>query len=98
MQEDHNSMGWSAGRKLRRLLGNVSSILAIEAACAAQALDLRSPLQPGHATSAVLERIRQDVPFIQDDTFMTPHLEAAERLVSSGALVEAAERATGPLA
>jgi histidine ammonia-lyase len=98
MQEDHNSMGWSAGRKLRRLLGNVSSILAIEAACAAQALDLRSPLQPGHATSAVLERIRQDIPFIQGDTFMAPHLEAAERLVSSGALVGAAERAMGPLA
>jgi histidine ammonia-lyase len=98
MQEDHNSMGWSAGRKLRRLLGNVFSILAIEAACAAQALDLRSPLQPGHATSAVLERIRQDIPYTQDDTFMTPHLEAAERLVSSGALVGAAERAIGPLA
>src|SRR5919205_1131620 len=45
MQEDHNSMGWSAGRKLRRVLENVSSVLGIEAACAAQALDLRAPLQ-----------------------------------------------------
>src|SRR5918993_371134 len=98
MQEDHNSMGWSAGRKLRRLLGNVSSILAVEATCAAQALELRSPLQPGHATSAVLQRIRQDIPFIERDAFMAPHLEAAERLVSSGALVGAAERAMGPLA
>jgi len=98
MQEDHNSMGWSAGRKLRRLLANVASILAIEAACAAQALDLRSPLRPGRATGAVLERIRRDIPFIESDTFMTPHLTAAERLVRSGALVEAAERSVGPLA
>jgi len=98
MQEDHNSMGWSAGRKLRRLLGNVCRILAVEAACAAQALDLRSPLQPGYATSTVLARIRRDIPFIQEDTFMAPHREAAERLVSSRALIEAAERATGPLA
>jgi histidine ammonia-lyase len=98
MQEDHNSMGWSAGRKLRRLLRNVSSILAVEAACAAQALDLRSPLQPGHATSAVLGRIRRDIPFIESDTSMAPHLEAAERLVSAGALVEAAERTIGSLA
>ncbi|HWS81138.1 MAG TPA: aromatic amino acid lyase, partial [Rubrobacter sp.] len=97
MQEDHNSMGWSAGRKLRRLLANVASILAVEAACAAQALDLRSPLQPGHATGAVLERIRRDIPFIESDTFMAPHLEAAERLVNSGALVEAAEQEIGPL-
>jgi histidine ammonia-lyase len=98
MQEDHNSMGWSAGRELRRLLGNVCRILAIETACAAQALDLRSPLRPSHATSAVLERIRQDIPFVEGDTFMAPHLEAADRLVSSGALVGAAERAIGPLA
>src|SRR5215211_7136618 len=98
MQEDHNSMGWSAGRKLRRLLDNVSTILAIEAACAAQALDLRAPLQPGHATNAVLERIRQDVPFIGSDTFMAPHLEAAESLVNTGALIAAAEQAIGPLA
>ena len=98
MQEDHNSMGWSAGRKLRRLLANVASILAVEAACAAQALDLRSPLQPGRATGAVLERIRRDIPFIESDTLMAPHLTAAERLVRSGALVEAAERSVGPLA
>jgi histidine ammonia-lyase len=98
MQEDHNSMGWSAGRKLRGLLGNVSSILAVEAACTAQALDLRDPLQPGHATSAVLERIRKDIPFIEGDTFMAPLLEAAKSLVISGELTLAAERAIGPLA
>ncbi len=98
MQEDHNSMGWSAGRKLRRLLENVASILAVEAACAAQALDLRTPLQPGHATSAVLDRIRQDIPFIGVDTFMALHLDAAKSLVSSGELALAAERAIGPLA
>jgi len=98
MQEDHNSMGWSAGRKLRRLIENVCNILAIEAACAAQALDLRAPLQAGHATSAVLERIRQDVPFIEADTFMTPYLETMKYLVTSGELAQAAERVTGPLA
>jgi histidine ammonia-lyase len=98
MQEDHNSMGWSAGRKLRRLLENVSSILAIEAACAAQALDLRSPLQPGHATSAVLKRIRRDIPFIEGDTYMAPHLEDAKSLVTSGDLALTAERAIGHLA
>ena len=98
MQEDHNSMGWGAGRKLRRLLENVSGIIAVEAVCAAQALDLRAPLQPGHATSAVLDRIRQDIPFIETDTFMAPHLDAAKSLVTSGQLALAAERAIGPFA
>jgi histidine ammonia-lyase len=97
MQEDHNSMGWSSGLKLRRLVENVSRILAVEAACAAQGLDLRRPLTPGRVTGAVLERMRQEIPFIDADTFMAPHLEAAEAMVRSGALVAAAEEAIGPL-
>jgi histidine ammonia-lyase len=96
-QEDHNSMGWSAGLKLRRLVENVSRILAVEAACAAQGLDLRRPLTPGLVTGAVLERIRQEVPFIDEDTFMAPYLQAAEGMVRSGALLAAAEEAISPL-
>ena len=97
MQEDHNSMGWSAGLKLRRLIENVSRILAVEAACAAQGLDLRRPLTPGLVTGAVLGRMREHIPFIDADTFMAPHLEAAEAMVRSGALIAAAEEAAGPL-
>jgi histidine ammonia-lyase len=97
MQEDHNSMGWSAGLKLRRLIENVSRILAVEAACAAQGLDLRRPLTPGRVTGAVLERIRREMPFIDADTFMTPHLEAVEAMVRSCALLAAAEDTLGPL-
>jgi histidine ammonia-lyase len=97
MQEDHNSMGWSAGLKLRQLIENVSRILAVEAACAAQGLDLRRPLTPGRVTGAVLERIRQEVPFIDADTFMAPYLQAAEKLVKTGNLVQAAEEVVGPL-
>jgi histidine ammonia-lyase len=97
MQEDHNSMGWSAGLKLRRLTRNVARILAVEAACAAQTLDLRRPLTPGEVTGAVQERIRRDIPFIDGDTFMAPHLEAAEKLVKIGVLARAAEEAAGRL-
>jgi histidine ammonia-lyase len=91
MQEDHVSMGWSAGLKLRRVLLNLTCILAIEAVCAAQALDLRSPLEPSAATGAVRARIRREVPFVERDRFLASHLATAEVLVRSGALVEAAE-------
>jgi histidine ammonia-lyase len=97
MQEDHNSMGWSAGLKLHRLIENVTRILAVEAACAAQGLDLRRPLTPGRVTGAVLERIREQMPFIDADIFMAPHLQAVEAMVGSGALVAAAEQTVGPL-
>jgi histidine ammonia-lyase len=97
MQEDHNSMGWSAGRKLRQILENLGRILAVEALCAAQALELRTPLQPGPATSAVLRRIRHDVPFVKRDRFMGPDLKAAEELVQNGELARAAGEVVGPL-
>jgi histidine ammonia-lyase len=97
MQEDHNSLGWSAGRKLRRVLENVARILAVEALCAAQALELRAPLRPGPATGAVLRRARREVPFKEEDSFLAPELEAAEDLVRSGELARAAEEEVGRL-
>ncbi|MDP9443142.1 MAG: histidine ammonia-lyase, partial [Actinomycetota bacterium] len=41
MQEDHVSMGWSAGRKLRRAVDGLAQVLAIELLTAARALELR---------------------------------------------------------
>src|ERR671914_599094 len=90
MQEDHNSLGWSAGRKLRRVLENVARILAVEALCAAQALELRAPLTPGPATGAVVKRIRREVPFMEKDRFLVPDLRRAEELVRSGELARSA--------
>jgi histidine ammonia-lyase len=98
MQEDHNSMGWSAGRKLRQVLKNLERILAIEALCAAQALELRAPLKPGPVTSTILKRIRRDVPFTEKDRFLAPDLRKAEELVRTGELVRSAWDVLGPLA
>jgi histidine ammonia-lyase len=97
MQEDHNSMGWSSGRKLRTVLRNLGCILAIEALCAAQALELRAPLGTAPATGAVLERIRREVPFMGRDRFLAPDLRKAEDLVLTGELVRAAKEAIGTL-
>ncbi len=97
MQEDHNSMGWSAGCKLRQILQNLGRILAVEALCAAQALELRAPLQPGPATSAVLKRIRREIPFVEEDRFLASDLRKAEELVRTGELARAAGEVVGSL-
>jgi histidine ammonia-lyase len=97
MQEDHNSLGWSAGRKLRHVLENVARILAIEALCAAQAVELRAPQKPGPATSAFLRRIRREVPLRESDSFLAPDLKIAEKLVRGGELVRVADEAAGAL-
>ena len=41
-QEDHVSMGWTAVRKLREVVANVRTCLAVEILCAAQGVDLRA--------------------------------------------------------
>jgi histidine ammonia-lyase len=96
-QEDHVSMGWTAGLKLRRVLANVHSVLGVEALCAAQAIDLRAPLRPGAAVAGALARLRRDVPPLDSDRYLAPDMDAAAVLVKSGELVAAAEQAVGPL-
>ncbi len=94
MQEDHVSMGWSAARKLRLALANLTRILAVELLCSARALQLRAPLEAAPATAAVTELID---PRPGPDRSPAPELERVAGLVASGAIVEAAERAIGAL-
>jgi histidine ammonia-lyase len=98
MQEDHVSMGWNAAIKLRAALGNLARILAIELVTAARAVELRAPLRPAPATAAVIAVLREAVPGPGPDRFLAPELAAAEKLVASGRIADAAAAAAGPLA
>ena len=91
------SMGWGAARKLRTVVANVRRILAVELTCAARALDLRAPLEPGAGTAAARDAVRAAVPGPGPDRFLAPELAEVERLVASGAVVEAVESAIGGL-
>ena len=93
MQEDHVSLGWSAGVKLRRLLANLARVLAVELLCAARALDLRAPLAPAPATAAVRDLVRARAGGPGPDRLLAPELAAVERLVGDGAVVAAAGEA-----
>jgi histidine ammonia-lyase len=97
MQEDHVSMGWSAGRKLRRCVDGLSRVLAIELLTAARALDLRAPLEPAAGTAAVRTALRAVVDGPGADRYLTPEIDAADALVRSGTVVAAAEAVVGPL-
>jgi histidine ammonia-lyase len=95
MQEDHVSMGWSAGRKLRRAVDALTQVLAIEVLTAARAIDLRAPLAPSPATGAVVAALREHVPGPGPDRHLAPDIAAATRLVRDGSLIRAAEDALG---
>jgi histidine ammonia-lyase len=84
MQEDHVSMGWSAGRKLRRSLEGLAQVLAIELLTAARALELRAPLTPAPATDAVVRALRETVPGPGPDRHLAPEIAAAVAFVREG--------------
>ena len=97
-QEDHVSMGPIAGRHARTVLAHVEQILAIEALCAAQALDLRLATMPGvHAGTGVRaahDLVRARATHVDEDREPGPDLAAATALVQSGGLADLAAPAT----
>ena len=97
MQEDHVSMGWSAARKLRKVVENLNHILAIELVTAARAIEMRTGLQPAAATGRVITELRKVVSGVGPDRFLSPELQAASALVASGAVVKAAREVVADL-
>jgi len=96
-QEDHVSMGMTAARHARECVGNAEAVVAFEALAAAQALDLRAPLEPGSGPRAARSAIRERVAHLDRDRELKPDLDRAVELVRSGALVASVEGAIGAL-
>jgi histidine ammonia-lyase len=86
-QEDHVSMGANAATKLRRVVLNVQRVLAIEALTAAQALELRRPLQSSPQLEQVYQSVRSVASFMEHDRLLHDDLVAAERLLDRAAPV-----------
>ena len=81
MQEDHVSMGWHAGIKLRKALDNTRRVLAIELTAAARAIELRAPSKPAAKTGALIQILRKTVPGMGPDRELSSELEAAYQLL-----------------
>ncbi|MFF4446756.1 histidine ammonia-lyase [Streptomyces sp. NPDC001502] len=99
MQEDHVSMGWSAARKLRTAVDNLTRIIAIELYAATRAIELRHGLTPAPASQAAIAAARAaGVQGPGPDRFLAPDLAAADEFIRTGGLLAAVEPVTGPLA
>ncbi|MFB3737821.1 MAG: histidine ammonia-lyase [Candidatus Velamenicoccus archaeovorus] len=96
-QEDHVSMGMTAARHARDVVANAEVVVAIELLAAAQALDLRAPLQPAPGTAAARDAVRAVVPFLDEDRELGPDIEAATALVRGPELLGAVGGAIGPV-
>ena len=90
-------MGDAAGLKAWQVLANCERALAIELLAGEQAVEFHAPLEPGAATKAVHDALREGISFFDHDREFGPDIAQAVALVRSGALVTAAEAVTGPL-
>lgn len=82
-QEDHVSMGANSATKLCRVVDNTERVLAIELMNSAQALDLRRPAKSSPELEQWHAEYRKVVPFIENDTVMSPLIEASVQFLRS---------------
>jgi histidine ammonia-lyase len=95
-QEDHVSMGWTAVRKLREVMANVRTCLAVELLCAAQGVGMRAEIAaPSRAAAAVHALIREHVPAMEVDREVAGQIAAVSALLPQ--ICEAAAAACGGL-
>ena len=99
-KEDHVSMGTIGIRQSREILGNVENVVAIELLCAAQAYDLiteKKPMKGGLGTRVAYGVIRSHVPYLENDRDLSRDIETMVKVLRSGEIIEAVEKAIGPI-
>jgi histidine ammonia-lyase len=73
-REDHVPMAMGAALKLKQVVTNLESILAIEFLCAAQGIDYSRPLKAGVSVEAAYQRIRARIPHVAVDRALAPDI------------------------
>lgn len=97
MQEDHVSMGWAAGRKLRKSVDAMARVLAIELLTASRGIALRGGIPASNANQAVADLVNSVTGGPGSDRFLAPDIEAVAQLVLTGRILATAEAHVGPL-
>jgi histidine ammonia-lyase len=80
-KEDHVSMGPTAAWKLARIVENVAQVLAIEAVCAAQAIEFLRPLRSSPPLEEAIATLRGSIPPWDRDRYLHGDLTAALALL-----------------
>ena len=80
-KEDHVSMGMTAAVKMRSIADLAEMTTAIELLTAAQALEFRLPLNPGHGVKKAYNIVRGSVPPTESDRSMSKDIEKIVDLI-----------------
>ncbi|MGB8706046.1 MAG: histidine ammonia-lyase [Gillisia sp.] len=82
-QEDHVSMGANAATKLKKVVDNMYTILAIELFNASQALHFREPSKSSPLICEFIENFRRKVPVLTEDEVMAPYIQEAVKFLQN---------------
>ncbi len=95
-QEDFVSMGMNTAIKNGQILDDAYGVLGIEMMAAAQALDFRD-FKPGTGTQVAHDVVRRHVQHLDEDRPLYRDHTEMKQVVKSGEVLDAVERAIGPL-
>ena len=96
-QEDFVSMGMTTALKAQQIIDNAQAVLAVELMAGAQAVDFRKPIKPGKGVQAAARIIRKYVDHLEEDRPLYDDINKLKEIVESGEILEAVEKAIGPL-
>ena len=87
-KEDYVSMGMSAALKLERVVANVTHVLAIEAAAAAQAVEFLAPLKTSPRLQRAHSAIREVSPVVDRDRVLADDFAKLAKAIDEGKLAQ----------
>lgn len=90
-KEDHVAMAMGAALKLKQIVTNLHSILAIEFLCAAQGLDYLQPLRAGAVVQGAYEHIRTQIPHMREDRVLSADIDTMSKIMLEPAFARFAE-------
>ncbi len=81
-QEDFVSMSMTSALKLRKIIENVKTIIAVELICATQAIDMRNTKDKmSEENKRTYRKIRENVPFIEKDTPLSDYIKKIAEII-----------------
>jgi histidine ammonia-lyase len=86
-------MGWAATKKLRTVLDNLTSLLAVELLAGVRGLQLRAPLTASPAGRVAVAAVQSFAGRPGPDVFLAPIIEDARALIADRRLRQDIEAA-----
>ncbi len=97
-QEDYVAMGYNASKKAADIADKLEGILAIELLSVFQAHQFfKEGYAPSSATKAVIDKISKNVPFMENDIYLYPHIISLKEMIHSSEIIKIVEDKIGKL-